>query len=67
MPPGDRSIGQVARDLDLMETSVRHWVKQAEVDHRRGPENALTTEEKEELGGCFLKISRSSRRTRFGG
>ena len=26
---GDRSIGQVCRDLDLTETAVRHWVNQA--------------------------------------
>jgi transposase len=29
---GDRSIVEVARDLDLTETSVRRWVAQAEVD-----------------------------------
>ena len=26
---GDRSIGEVCRDLDLTETAVRHWVNQA--------------------------------------
>ncbi len=29
---GDRSIGQVSRDLDLTETAVREWVRQADVD-----------------------------------
>lgn len=43
------SIGQVARDLDLTETSLRHWVKQADVDAGHGPPGALTSEEKEEL------------------
>jgi transposase len=43
------SIPQVARDLDLTETALRHWVKQAEIDEGEGPEGALTTEEKEEL------------------
>ena len=43
------SIGQVARDLDLTESALRNWVKQAEVDEGHGPEGALTTEEKEEL------------------
>ena len=33
---GDRSIGQVARDLDLTETALRAWVKQAEVDAGQG-------------------------------
>ena len=43
------SVPQVARDLDLTETALRHWVKQAEIDEGRGPEGALTSEEKEEL------------------
>ena len=46
---GDRSIGQVSRDLKLTETSVRAWVKQAEVDRGEGPPGALTTQEREEL------------------
>ena len=43
------NLAQVARDLDLTETALRNWVKQADVDEGRGPEGALTTEEKEEL------------------
>ncbi len=43
------SIAQVARDLDLTETALRHWVKQADIDEGHGPEDALTTEEKEEV------------------
>src|SRR5882762_430097 len=46
---GDRSVGQVARDLDLTETALRAWVKQAEVDGGKGPPEALTTVEREEL------------------
>jgi len=46
---GDRSIGQVSRDLDLTETAVREWVRQAKVDAGCGPDGALTTSEKEEL------------------
>ncbi len=44
-----KSIPQVARDLDLTESSVRQWVKQAEIDSGKGPAGALTTAEKEEL------------------
>jgi len=46
---GDKSVGAVCRDLDLTETAVRRWVKQAEVDSGRGPAGALTTAEQEEL------------------
>ncbi len=46
---GDRSIGQVARDLDLTETAVRSWVNQAAVDRGDGPAETLTTDEREEL------------------
>ena len=46
---GDRTVPQVARDLDLTESSVRNWMKQADTDEGKGPEGALTTEEKEEL------------------
>jgi transposase len=46
---GDRSVGEVARDLDLTESSVRNWLQQADVDEGEGPEGALTTQEKEEL------------------
>jgi transposase len=44
---GDRSIGQVARDLDLTETAVREWVRRADVD--AGRREGLTTEERQEL------------------
>ncbi len=44
-----KSISAVSRDLDVTESSLRNWVKQAEVDAGRGSAEALTTEEKEEL------------------
>ena len=43
------SVSEVARRLDLTETALRHWVKQAEIDEGNGPEGALTSEEREEL------------------
>ncbi len=46
---GDRTIGQVAKDLDLTETALRAWVKQADIDTGKGPPGALTTAEREEL------------------
>ena len=43
------SLAQVSRDLDLTESSLRNWVKQAKIDEGHGPEGALSTEEREEL------------------
>lgn len=44
-----KSIAQVCRELDLVESSVGNWVKQAKIDAGKGPAGALTTEEKQEL------------------
>ncbi|MFI5260129.1 MAG: transposase [Candidatus Limnocylindrales bacterium] len=44
---GERSIGAVARDLDLSETAVRRWIAQAEID--AGRREGLTSAEREEL------------------
>lgn len=46
---GDRSIGEVAKDLDLTENSLREWVKRVDIDAGKGPPEALTTAEREEL------------------
>jgi transposase len=46
---GDRTIGQVAEDLDLTETALREWVRRADIDAGQGPPDALTTSEREEL------------------
>ena len=44
--PGN-SAARVARDLDLTETAVRAWVKQADIDE--GHRDGLTSTEREEL------------------
>ena len=46
---GDRSIGQVSKDLDLTEGALCEWVKRADVDPGKGQPGALTTAEREEL------------------
>lgn len=55
---GDRSIREVAKDLDLTETALREWVKRAEVDAGDGPPNALTTAEREELARLRKQVKR---------
>lgn len=44
-----KPVREVARELDLTETAVRAWVKQADVDNGKGPKGALTTRESDEL------------------
>lgn len=46
---GDRTVGQVAKDLDLTETALRDWVLRAKVDAGKSDTGALTTNEHEEL------------------
>jgi transposase len=55
---GDRSVGQVAVDFDLTETSVREWVRQAERDAGTRQDGGLTTAEREELA----RLRRENRR-----
>lgn len=42
-----KTVAEVCRDLDLTETAVRAWVRQAEIDS--GARDGLTTTEREEL------------------
>ena len=46
---GDRSVTQVAADLDLTETALRDWVKRSDIDAGNGPPGALTSDERTEL------------------
>jgi len=43
-----KTVGQVARELDLTETAVREWIKRADLDAGRRSDG-LTTTEGEEL------------------
>ena len=43
-----KTVGAVARDLDLTETALRDWVKRAQADRTNG-RTGLTTTEREEL------------------
>ena len=56
-----KSIGVIARELDLGESVLRSWVRQAEVDVGRGRPGALTTDEREE----FTRLRREVRTLRM--
>ncbi len=55
---GDRTVRQVASDLDLTETALREWVKRAEIDAGKGPPDALTTVERDELRELRKRVKR---------
>ena len=50
------NFSEVARSLDLTESSLRNWVKRADIDEGRGPDGALTTDEREELRRLRRKV-----------
>jgi transposase len=56
-----KSIAEVGRDLDVYPSVIGQWVKQAKIDHGRGPAGALTTAEREELA----RLRRENRELRM--
>jgi transposase len=55
---GERSIAQVAQDLDLVESALRRWISQADVNVGKGPAGALTSDEKAELAQLRREVKR---------
>lgn len=55
---GDRTVHQVAKDLDLTETALRAWVQRAEVDEGKGDPETLTTTERDELRELRKRVKR---------
>ena len=56
-----KTVGQVSRDLDLTESAVRNWVKQAKIDAGKGGTGPLTTTERAEL----VALRREARQLRM--
>ena len=55
---GSETVGEVAKRLDLTETAVRAWVKQAEIDEQGGASTELTTDEKAEMARLRRELKR---------
>ena len=51
-----KTAGEVARDLGLTETSVRAWIRQAEIDEGKGSAGGLTTAEREEFAALKREV-----------
>jgi len=56
---GGKTIREIAKDLDLTESSLRNWVRQHDVD--AGTKEGLTTQEREEL----VRLRREVRQLRM--
>src|SRR5689334_20806465 len=46
---GSKSLPQVAKDLDLTESALRNWVREADGGKGKSPAGPLTAEERDEL------------------
>lgn len=51
-----KSIGEVARELDLTETSVREWVKRAEESETSSSAGGLSSAERAELSDLRKRV-----------
>lgn len=52
----ERSIADVARDLDIHRSLLSYWVRRAKIDAGKGSPGALTTTEREELSALRKKV-----------
>ena len=55
---GDRTIGQVAAELDLTETSLREWLRRADVEAGKARPEVLAMDEREELRELRKRVKR---------
>ena len=55
---GDRSLRQVAKDLDLTETSLREWVRRAEESAVQPAATSLSSDERGELAELRKRVKR---------
>ena len=59
-----KTVGAVARDMDLTDTAVRAWVKRTRANRTHG-RTGLTTAEREELAPCAKRIASCGRSATF--
>jgi transposase len=52
----ERSVTEVARDLDIHRSLLCTWVRRAKIEAGKGPKCALTTAEREELAELRKKV-----------
>ena len=55
---GERPIRLIAKELDITETSLRAWVRQAEIDAEASQNGPLTGAEREELKALRARVKK---------
>jgi transposase len=60
-----KPVSQVAKELDLTESALRKWIKQAQIDQAAAPEGPLTTEERQELTRLRREVKRLEQERAF--
>ena len=55
---GERPIRLIAKELDITETSLRAWVRQAEIDAEAAQNGPLTSAEREELKALRARVKK---------
>lgn len=56
---GGKTIGEVTKQFDLTETTLREWVKRAQADAGKGPPSTLTSSERTELVDLRKRLKRA--------
>jgi transposase len=51
-----KTVSEVSRDLDLVQSALGNWVKQARVDRGAGPPGVVTSAEREELSRLRAEV-----------
>jgi transposase len=60
-----KPVSQVAKELDLTESALRKWIKQAQIDQDASPDGPLTTEERQELTRLRREVKRLEQERAF--
>ncbi len=60
-----KSVGQVARELDLTESALRKWVERARADRARASPAGSRRRSARSCPGCAKRIASSPRSARF--
>ena len=55
---GERPLSLIAKELDITETSLRAWVRQAEIDALSQQSGPLTSAEREELQALRARVKK---------